>query len=80
MCVSSAGNKYYIWQMVLSLERVNSLEVEIDNLKFKKEIFEHRETNTDTDEYRHELEAREAQIAGLRGHLEQLISSLPETE
>lgn len=68
--------------MVLSLKRVNSLQVEINNLEFKKEIFKYQDgcAGTDIYEYGRELEAREAQIAELRGRRDQLVSSLPRTE
>ena len=65
--------------MALSIAHINSLQVEIVNLEFKKEIFKCQDTGTgvDLNEYTDELEAWEAQIAKLRGHLNQLISSLP---
>src|ERR1700685_2077572 len=68
--------------MALSIEHINSLQVEIVNLEFKKEIFkcQDRGTGIDLSEYEDELEAREADIAKLRGRLDQLIAPLPTME
>ena len=68
--------------MALSIEHVHSLQVEIVNLEFKKEIYKYQDSGTgiDLSEYKDELEAREAQIAKLRGRLDQLIASLPTME
>src|ERR1700691_3339384 len=68
--------------MALSIEHVNSLQVEIVNLEFKKEIFKFQDIGTgiDLNEYECELKARDAQIVKLRERLEQLISSLPTKE
>ena len=68
--------------MALSIEHVNSLQVEIVNLEFKKEIFKYQDEGTviGMNEYEDGLEAREVQITKLRGRLDQLIVSLPTTE
>ena len=66
--------------MALFTDRLNALQIEIVNLEFQKEIFLHSKTQRDVFEIRHELRAREARIAELRGHLDHFISALPETE
>lgn len=68
--------------MALSIEHVNSLQVKIINLEFKKEIFKYQDEGTaiGMNEYEDRLEAREVQITKLCGRLDQLIASLPTTE
>jgi hypothetical protein len=68
--------------MALSLEHANSLQVEIDTLEFKKEIFKYQDSGTGIDirEYGDELKAREDQIAELHERLHKLIASLPQME
>jgi hypothetical protein len=66
--------------MAALIDHVNALQVEIVNLEFQKEIHLHSMYQEDLLQVRDEITAREAQIAGLRGRLNQLISALPETE
>jgi hypothetical protein len=67
-------------RMAALIDHVNALQVEIVNLEFQKEIHLHSMYQEDLLQVRDEITAREAQIAGLRGRLNQLISALPETE
>jgi hypothetical protein len=63
-----------------TLNDVNALQVEIANHEFQMEIYLHSTFQEDFHQMHDEITAREAQIAGLRGRLDQLIFALPETE
>jgi hypothetical protein len=57
------------------------LQLKIVDLEFKKEIFLSSKAQIgEVYNIRHEIKAREVQISELRGRLDQLMSSLPETE
>jgi hypothetical protein len=67
--------------MALPIYCLNALQVKIVNLEFQKEIFLSSKAQIGkVYDIRHEIKAREVQISELRGRLDQLISSLPETE
>jgi hypothetical protein len=69
--------------MTSSLDAIDALKIEITNLEFQKEIVLHWDLgwgDPDNEVIDDEIRTREAQIAGLRGRLDLLISALPERE
>ena len=66
--------------MAALIDHINALQVEIVNLKFQKEIYLNSVWQHDFHQMLEEITAREAQISGLRGRLNQFMLGLSETQ